>query len=56
MLSFVHQTTTSQGISNMVEKLCVTYGHKLGHYKDKDYFTFPPVEALAAEGVEEALR
>ena len=43
-------------ISNMVEKLCVTYGHKLGHYKDKDYFTFPPVEALAAEGVEETLR
>jgi len=43
-------------ISSMVEKLCITYGHKLGHYKDKDYFSFPHVEALAAEGVEQTLR
>ena len=43
-------------ISSMVEKLCVTYGCKLGYYKDKDYFSFPTLEALAAEGVEQTLR
>ena len=43
-------------ISSMVEKMCVTYGRKLGHYKDKEYFTFPLPETLAAEGVEQTLR
>ena len=43
-------------ISSMVEKLCMTYGHQLGHYKDKFYYSFPSLEALAAEGVEQTLR
>ena len=43
-------------ISSMVEKLCNTYGHKLGHYKGKNYYSFPPLKALAAEGVEQTLR
>ena len=43
-------------ISSMVDKLCMTYGHKLGHYKGKDYYSFPPLEALVAEGVEQTLR
>ena len=43
-------------ISGMVEKLCTTYGQKLGHYKDKDYYSFPPLEALTAQGVEQTLR
>ena len=40
----------------MVEKLCITYGHRLDHYKDKDYYSFPQLEALATEGVEQTLR
>ena len=43
-------------ISGMVEKLCITYGQKLGNYKEKDYYSFPPIEALTSEGVEQTLR
>ena len=41
--------------SYMVEKLLIACGHKLGHYKNQDYFSFPTLEALAVEGVEQAL-
>jgi len=43
-------------ISGMVEKLCTTYGQKLGQYKEKDYYSFPPLEALTADEVEQTLR
>ena len=43
-------------ISLMLNKLCQQFGRHVGHYMEKDYFTFPPVESLASEGCEEVLR
>ena len=44
-------------ISSMVEKLCTEYGKKLVcDGTDSEYYSFPGVAALAAEGVEDRLR
>ncbi len=43
-------------IGSMVEKLCENYGESLGDLDDKEFFCFPTIEALAAEGVEQNLR
>ena len=43
-------------ISGMVEKLCTHYGRHVCQLEGKDYFTFPTVQALAADEVESKLR
>uniref|UniRef100_A0A182QC32 N-glycosylase/DNA lyase n=1 Tax=Anopheles farauti TaxID=69004 RepID=A0A182QC32_9DIPT len=43
-------------ISDMVEKLCRTYGEKICDYDGTCYYSFPSVSALAAAPVEETLR
>ena len=43
-------------ISLMLNKLCQQFGCCVGHYKERDYFSFPPAESLASEGCEEVLR
>ena len=32
----------------MVEKMHIMYGHKLSHYKEKDYFSFSTLEEPSA--------
>ena len=43
-------------ISGMVEKLCENYGKFVAEVDDKQYFAFPPISALAEQGVESELR
>ena len=43
-------------ISKMLHRLCETFGCRLGHWEGQDYHSFPSLEALAADGVEEKLR
>ena len=43
-------------ITSMVEKLCLHYGEKVGSIDGEDWFAFPPVTALAKDGVEQHLR
>ena len=40
----------------MLSKLCQKLGPCVGHYKERDYFSFPSVESLAEDGCEEVLR
>lgn len=43
-------------ISSLVEKLCTHYGKQICEVDGETYFTFPNLEALAANGVESHLR
>ena len=43
-------------ISAMVEKMCTHYGEKILELDGHEYYSFPTVDALAAEGVETKLR
>ncbi|KZC06316.1 N-glycosylase/DNA lyase [Dufourea novaeangliae] len=43
-------------ISLMVEQLCSLFGKKICSIEDKDYYSFPAIEALAGENVEKNLR
>ncbi|XP_078035515.1 8-oxoguanine DNA glycosylase [Augochlora pura] len=43
-------------ISTMVEKLCSLFGERICSIEDKDYYSFPSIEALAKEGIEEQLK
>ena len=43
-------------ISGMVEKMCANYGELVCKLGDEEYFSFPPLEALSAPGVEGKLR
>lgn len=43
-------------ISQMVDKLCKTYGPLLGNIDDQDYYDFPAPIELAQVGVEQKLR
>lgn len=43
-------------ISGMVERLCERYGENVGEVEGQTYYSFPSVEALAGEDVEETLR
>ncbi|XP_033328157.1 8-oxoguanine DNA glycosylase [Megalopta genalis] len=43
-------------ISTMVEKLCSLFGEKICSIEDKDYYSFPTIEALAKQDVEEQLK
>ncbi|RZF39966.1 hypothetical protein LSTR_LSTR002369 [Laodelphax striatellus] len=57
IFSFICSTNNHiSRISSMVEKLCTSYGEKICDLDGVSYFSFPPVEALAVEGVEENLR
>ena len=43
-------------ISQMVDKLCKTYGPLIGSFEDVQYYDFPGAKALAKPGVEQKLR
>lgn len=43
-------------ISSMVEKLALFYGEKICTIGEKDYYSFPTIEALAQNNVEQKLR
>ncbi len=43
-------------IGNMVEKLCIHYGPKVAEIDGYAYHSFPTIEALAEDGVEQKLR
>ncbi|RPB22372.1 hypothetical protein L211DRAFT_746788, partial [Terfezia boudieri ATCC MYA-4762] len=57
LISFICSTNNNiSRIGQMVEKLCVNYGSKLGELNGIEYHDFPPPEKLAAGGVEQELR
>ncbi|KAF8424692.1 8-oxoguanine DNA glycosylase [Tirmania nivea] len=57
LISFICSTNNNiSRIGQMVEKLCVNYGPKLGELNGIEYYDFPPPEKLAAAGVEQKLR
>ncbi|CAG0888390.1 unnamed protein product [Darwinula stevensoni] len=43
-------------ISQMVDKMCCKYGDFIGRVDGKDYYSFPSIESLAEDDVEENLR
>ena len=43
-------------ISGMVEKLCTTYGNKIGELDGDSYYSFPNVKSLTGPEVEDTLR
>ena len=40
----------------MVDKLACHYGRRIGELDGREFYQFPEVSALAADGVEEKLR
>ncbi|XP_054271938.1 N-glycosylase/DNA lyase-like [Macrosteles quadrilineatus] len=57
IFSFICSTNNNiLRITSMVEKLCRFYGEKIAEIDGTEYYNFPPVSALAANGVEEKLR
>ncbi|XP_053984080.1 N-glycosylase/DNA lyase [Hylaeus volcanicus] len=45
-----------QRISGMVEKLCSLFGEKICSIENKDYYSFPSIEALTGDVVESKLK
>lgn len=57
LFSFIcSQNNNIVRIKQLVNKLCITYGHKAVCYQDVDYYSFPSMSALAQPGVEKKLR
>lgn len=57
LFSFITSSNNNiERISSLVEKLCVHYGDKIATLGEKTFYTFPSVQTLAAEGVEEKLK
>ncbi|KAF8469583.1 8-oxoguanine DNA glycosylase [Kalaharituber pfeilii] len=57
LISFICSTNNNiSRISQMVEKLCVNYGDKLGELAGVEYYDFPPPHKLATTGIEQRLR
>ena len=57
LFSFICSSCNSiPRITSMVDKLCRSYGDRVATIEGEDYFAFPTVERLAAEGVEASLR
>lgn len=57
LFSFICSSNNSiPRISGMVEKLCQTYGHKLGEMNGSVYYSFPEIKDLKGKKVEDHLR
>lgn len=57
LFSFIcSQNNNISRISSLVNKLCVNYGEKICEIEGEKFFSFPNLDALAKEGVEENLR
>ncbi|XP_034192744.1 8-oxoguanine DNA glycosylase isoform X1 [Osmia lignaria lignaria] len=57
VFSFICSSNNNiQRISGMIEKLCALFGEKICTVDDKDYYTFPSIEPLTGENIENQLR
>lgn len=57
LFSFIcSQNNNISRISSLVKKLCIAYGEKICEDGGEEFFAFPPLSALAKDGVEENLR
>jgi len=57
LFSFICSANNNiQRIQGMVEKMAKEYGSNIGDFEGETYYTFPTVEALAQDGVEDTLR
>lgn len=57
LVSFICSSNNNIGrISQIVEKLCISYGPFIGYLGDQAYHDFPPPEKLTDKGVEARLR
>lgn len=57
LFSFIcSQNNNISRISSLVNKLCVNYGEKICDVDSKEFYSFPTLNALSKDGVEENLR
>lgn len=57
LFSFIcSQNNNISRISSLVNKLCIHYGEKICEVDGQEYFSFPDLNALAKNGVEDNLR
>lgn len=57
LFSFIcSQNNNISRIGQLVEKLCNNYGDLVTNFQGESYYSFPPIEKLAGDSVEEELR
>lgn len=57
LFSFIcSQNNNISRISSLVNKLCVNYGEKICDVESQEFYSFPSLNALSKDGVEENLR